>query len=280
MTKIGFCSSWHRVIVGAVLLAASDSPALAADRHVIEVQVQVQAMSDQAMIMQQSIDENFGAMSQSFKQTRAQLAASREELARWKRVLQTTSPMATGSARWSRQVAELNKSTRDLDSGLQGIEDRVQTLSTEIGQPVQAVVPAAEAPRPDVLFHSALKDYEAGNYKLAGQEFAEYVKFYSSSDQAGQAQFYLADSEYWGGDYKSAVQDFDKLEQQYPATEPASVKLKEGLSLMKMGRPDAASAELRGVIQRYPNSVEAMEARTALAKPEMGARTALSLPRW
>ena len=49
---------------------------------------------------------------------------------------------------------------------------------------------------------------------------------------------------------------------------------------MKMGRPDAASAEFRSVIQRYPNSVEAMEARTALEKPEMGARTALSLSRW
>lgn len=227
MAKIGFCSSWHPVTIAAVLLAASDGPALAANRQVIELQVQVQAMNDQAMIMQQSMDENFGAMSQSLKQTAAQLAASREKLAGWKRVLQTTSPTATCSARWSRQMAELTKSTRDLESGLQGIEDRVQTLSAEIGQPVQAVVPAGEAPHPDFLFHNALEDYEAGNYKLASQEFAEYVKFYSSSDQAAQAQFYLADSEYWAGDYKNAVRDFDKVEQQDPATEPAAVKLKK-----------------------------------------------------
>ncbi len=54
---------------------------------------------------------------------------------------------------------------------------RCKPLGAEIGLPTRAAVAAGQAPPPDVLFRSGMEDYEAGRYKLAGQEFAEYVKF-------------------------------------------------------------------------------------------------------
>jgi TolA-binding protein len=279
MTGIGFSASWHGVAVVALLVGASTAgPAFAADRHVIELQVRVRTMSDQAMIMQQSIDESFGAMSQSLGQSSARLAASAEKLARLQRALHATS-IGAHSGSLSRQMQGLTQSTRDLVARMHEIQDRVQILNTEIGQPAQAVVGAGEALPPNILFRNGLEDYESGNYKLANKEFAEYLKFYSGEDQAAQAQFYLADCEYWAGNYQQAVRDFDKLEQNYPNTKPATVELKKGLSLMKLGQPEAARQQLRWLVERYPNSVDAMEARSELGKLQMEARIVPEFPK-
>jgi TolA-binding protein len=108
---------------------------------------------------------------------------------------------------------------------------------------------------------------------------AEYVKFYFATDQAGQAQYYLADSEYWSGDYHAALNDFDKLEQQYPQTDAASVELKSGLSLTRLGNLDDAHNVFLRLIERYPNSVEAMDARSALSRLDTNADLTLSNPK-
>jgi TolA-binding protein len=142
------------------------------------------------------------------------------------------------------------------------------------------VVGAGEVLPPGVLFLNGLEDYEAGRYKLASQEFAQYVKVYSATDRAAQAQFYLADSEYWAGDYQNAVRDFDELEQQYPTTEAATVELKKGLCLMKLAQPDAARDEFRHIIERYPDSVEAMDARSELKQMGMEADVGQSYPKF
>jgi TolA-binding protein len=261
-----------------VLLFASTSPAFAVNRGVIELQVRVRDMNDQAMILQQSMDQRLGTLTQSLKQTSAQLAVSQEKLSKLQQAMQATSD-STRAGSLSRRMTALTQSISDLGTRLQQIEHQVQTLRAEIGQPAPAVIAAGQAPPPDALFHNGLEDYEAGRYKLASQEFSEYVKVYSATDRAGQAQFYLADSEYWAGDYQSAVRDFDELEQQYPATEAATVELKKGLCLMKLAQPDAARDQFRHIIERYPDSVEAMDARSALGKLGMEANVGPSYPK-
>lgn len=271
----GFSACWtrNRLVVVTMLLAALATPASAVSRRMIELQVRVQAMSDQAMIMQQSINEGFAAMTQSLKQSAVELATSQKKLARLRQAAQATSQAARSLPR---QLAMLTQSSRDLGASMDTIDHRVKVLSTEIGPPIQVPVSAGEAPLPAVLFRNGLEDYDAGRYQLASQEFAQYGKFYSDTDQSPEAQFYLADSEYWAGDYQQALKDFEKMEQQYPATKPATVALKKGLSLLKLGELQAARMEFRHILEQYPNSVEAMDARSALAKPEIEANVGLS----
>jgi TolA-binding protein len=225
---------WHHLTSITMVVLASSSLAFATNRDVIRLQVQVRDMNDQAMILQQSLDEDFGAITESLKQTTAQLTANESRLDKLQQIVQETSE-GTRTASLSLQLATLTQSTSDVGIQLQHIGSHVQALGAEIGHPIQTTAVAGQAPPPDVLFRSGIGDYEAGRYKLAGQEFAEYVKFYSATDQAGQAQYYLADSEYWSGDYDGALNDFDKLEQQYPQTDEASVELKRGLSLARLG---------------------------------------------
>src|SRR5205823_12986259 len=129
-----------------------------------------------------------------------------------------------------------------------------------------AGTPAAmQAPPPDVLYNNALRDYNAGKYDLATQEFNDYLKFYPTTDLAGNAQFYVADVEYRGGNYEAAVRDYDKVLEQYPdGNKTPAAQLKKGLALVELGQRPAGVRELNNLIARYPRSIEAAQAKDRL----------------
>ena len=51
-----------------------------------------------------------------------------------------------------------------------------------------------------------------------------------------------------------------------PATKRPSADLKKGLSLIELGQKDDGIAQLRHVVQRYPRSNEALQAKDRLRK--------------
>jgi tol-pal system protein YbgF len=125
----------------------------------------------------------------------------------------------------------------------------------------------AQAPPPDVLYNNGLRDYNAAKNDLAKQEFSDYVKFYPSTDLAGNAYFYLAELAYKQGNFQEAVTNYDQVLQNFPTgTKAPSSDLKKGLALIELGKKDEGIAELRHVIQRYPRSNEALQAKDRLRK--------------
>ncbi|MGA9304795.1 MAG: tetratricopeptide repeat protein, partial [Candidatus Sulfotelmatobacter sp.] len=69
------------------------------------------------------------------------------------------------------------------------------------------------------------------------------------------------------GNYQQAAQSYDQVVQNYPAgNKTASAQLKKGFSLIELGKQDDGVTELRHVIQRYPKSNEALQARERLRK--------------
>jgi hypothetical protein len=161
---------WHDLTSIIMLMVASSTFAFATNRNVIRLPVQVQDLNDQAIIMQQSLDEDLDWLSESLQQSAAQLVASETKLERMQQAVQERSAR-TGSAALDLQQAALAKSSNDAGVQLHNIERQVQTLGAEIGLPTEAAVAAGQAPPPDVLFRIGMEDYEAGRYKLAGQEF-------------------------------------------------------------------------------------------------------------
>jgi tol-pal system protein YbgF len=125
----------------------------------------------------------------------------------------------------------------------------------------------ASAPPPDLLYKNALRDYNAGKADLATQEFSDYIKYYRNTDLAGNAYFYLAEMEYRAQNYAEAVKNYDQVVQNFPGgNKAASASLKKGFALIELGQTDDGVAELRHLIQRYPKSSEALQARDRLKK--------------
>src|SRR5579885_2994793 len=67
-----------------------------------------------------------------------------------------------------------------------------------------------QAPPPGMLFENARKDFQAGRYDLAGQEFNEYIRRYGDTDQAADAQFYLGEIFYQQGLQTGDRQQFEQ----------------------------------------------------------------------
>jgi len=129
-----------------------------------------------------------------------------------------------------------------------------------------------------VLYNNALRDYNAGKYDLAMQEFTEYLSFYSNTDLAGNAQFYIADIKYRQGNFQHAIADYDKVLEQYPGgNKAAAAQLKKGYALLELGRRDDGVRELNNLVARYPRSVEATQARDRLR--QLGASNSRPSPR-
>ena len=124
-----------------------------------------------------------------------------------------------------------------------------------------------------MLYNNALRDYNGGNNDLATQEFNDYIKFYPNTDLAGNSYFYLAEIQFKAGDYQKAVTNYDLVLQNFPSgNKAAAAQLKKGFALIELGKEDEGTQELKHVIQRYPRTTEATQARDRLRK--LGTRAA------
>jgi tol-pal system protein YbgF len=100
---------------------------------------------------------------------------------------------------------------------------------------------------------------------LAVQQFNDYLKYYGTSELAGNAQYYVADIEYRQGNFEAAVRDYDKVLEQYPGgNKAAAAQLKKGYALVELGQKDEGIRELNSLISRFPRSMEATQARERL----------------
>jgi tol-pal system protein YbgF len=273
--------------IGAWILATV-CPALGANKDMIQLQTQVQALQDQVARMQQSIDMNMGVMKNLIEQSadsvnkmntavndlqqRMQGQASdtngrMEQLSGQIQSLHdTVDELKSRLAKVSKQLDDMQQGGQNLAAGQPGMTAAAGSPSA--GTPGPDSSPAAsQAPAADVLYNNALRDYNSGKYDLASQEFNEYLKYYSSTDLAGNAQFYVADIEYRQGNFEAAARDYDKVLEQYPGgNKAAAAQLKKGYALLELGQRDAGVRELNSLIARYPRSIEASQARDRLRR--------------
>lgn len=273
----------HRISTALLIVIACwlSAPAWGVSKEMIQLQTQVQNLQDRIAQMQQSFDERMGVMKSLMDQntdSMNKLAASMTALQSSLEKLQTENGGKVDQV--SGQIQALNDSIDELKARLAKVSKQLDDL--QAAQQNQAAAQAAQqaqqqalanAPPPDVLYKNALRDYNAGNNDLAKQEFSDYVKFYPSTDLAGNAFFYLGELAYKGADFQGAVNNYTQVLQNFPTGNKApSADLKKGLALIELGQKDDGVAELRHVIQRYPHSNEALQARERLRKLGVSAK--------
>jgi tol-pal system protein YbgF len=248
------------------------TPAWGVNKEMVQLQTQVQDLQDRIAHMQQSFDERMGVMQHLVEQStdRAnKVATSVTELQSTLQKQQSDSGSHVDQL--SGQIQSLNDTLDELKARLakvsKQLEDMQAAQQSIAAQQTQQQQQQASAPPPDVLYNNALRDYQAGKNDLAAQEFADYVKFYPNTDLAGNSNFYLADIQFRQGNYQAAVKSYDQVLQSFPdGNKAAAAELKKGLALVELGRNEEGIAALRHVIQRYPKSNEALQARERLRK--------------
>jgi tol-pal system protein YbgF len=120
-----------------------------------------------------------------------------------------------------------------------------------------------------------LRDITSGKYDLARQEFQDYLKYYSDTDLASNAQFYLGEIAYSQRSYEQAVTEYDRVLTNYPKSfKLAPARLKKGMALIELGQKNGGIRELREVVKRYPGTEEERRARAKLKELGVGVTAA------
>jgi tol-pal system protein YbgF len=253
------------------------TPAFGVSKEIVQLQTQVQALQDQMARMQQTFDERMGIMKNLVEQDTDTVNKVNSSIQALQNTLQRQTSDSGG------KVEQLSGQIQALNDTMDELKARLTKLSAQLDQMAQAQQnlnqqqqqQQAQAPPPDVLYNSALRDYNSNNAQLANQEFNDYIKYYPNTDLAGNAFFYLAEIAYRQSDFQQAVKFYDQVLQNFPSgAKAAAAQLKKGASLIQLGQKDDGIKELRHVIQRYPRSVEATQAREQLRKLGVSSRGA------
>ena len=262
------------LIVVLALVAAT--PLFAVNKEMVQLQTQVSELQQQMTTMKQSFDERMGVMQHLIEQSTDNINRMGTSVDNLQKTVQQQASDTSGRVdQVSTQVQALHDSIDELKARLANVSKQLDDMrnaqqNLTAGPPGSAPgggpgTTAAQAPPPDVLYNNALRDYNAGKYDLATQEFNDYLKFYPTTDLAGNAQFYVGDIQYRQGDFQGSIQSFNRVLEQYPGgNKSAAAQLKKGYALIELGQRDAGVKELNSLIQRYPRSVEATQARDRL----------------
>jgi tol-pal system protein YbgF len=190
--------------------------------------------------------------------------------------------------RLEKAIADLQGTAQNISAALQNLPQNGSQPGTQPVQPSSQPAPAGQppvslspsnqqstlgpqaaaaptAPPVDDLYKAALGDYMAAKYTIASSEFGDVIKNYPDNNLAGNAFYYMAEIDYRAGRYAAAAKDYDKVLEQFPDSQkiPAS-RLHKGEALIAMHQNEAGIRELRSLIQRYPASPEATQARSKL----------------
>jgi len=265
----------NRILFVLALFTICIAPAYGANKDIVELQTQVAQLQQQMTQMKQSFDERMGIMRNLLEQNTDATNKVTTAINGLQASLNKQQQDRSGQGdQLSGQIPALNDTMDELkvrltklSKQLEDMQMAQQSMAAQQSQAQQQAQAIAQAPAPDVLYNNALRDYNGAKNELAIQEFNDYIKFYPNTDLAGNAYFYLAEIQFKAGDYPKAIANYDLVLQNFPSGNKAAVaQLKKGYALLELGKEDEGTQELKRVIQRYPRTNEAVQARERLRK--------------
>ncbi len=265
----------YRLLLAFALMAG---PAFPVAKEILQLQRDLALLQDQIRALQRSFDEKLAVTQQLLNQNleaanrlSTSLAVLEKTVHGQEKVL--VAPVANVSSRvdtLATQFQALRDAVDEMNSKLSKLQQQVLDVKNAVTTlpPPPASQPSAPVQQisAESLFKNAFRDYQASNFNLAGAQFTDYVKMFPNTDQAADAQYYLADIFYQQGQYDQAEAAFQQVLERWPESKRAPDALyKKGMSLLKQGRGDAAVREFRAVQSKFPRSPAATQAKEALS---------------
>jgi len=283
----------------ALVLTAS-LPAHAASKEIIELQTQVQQLLDMVQRLQSTVDSRFGLVQHLVEQSTDSVNQMGATVTAMQQKLNAQSDSTGGKLdSVSGQVQSLNDSLDELKSRIAKLDKQMQDIQSQLqnvqaqpgaspatqqqpgqqpppsdggngsgGAPPPTAAPAqpqAQAPPLQETYQGGLRDYNAAHYDLAASEFGDVLHYYPNDNLAGNAQFYMGEIAYKQQKYKDAVKAYNAVLESFSGSPKApAAQLRKGLALLQLGQKDSGIHELRSLIQRYPQTPEALQARSKL----------------
>ncbi|MCL5742876.1 MAG: outer membrane protein assembly factor BamD, partial [Acidobacteria bacterium] len=106
-------------------------------------------------------------------------------------------------------VNEMNSRMGKLERQVLDLGNTIKTLNAPPAPPPGSPEPAGGGAAPgvsaDQLYQNAMRDKSAGNFELALQQFAEYLRLFGNTETAPNAQYQIGEIYYQNGDFAPAL---------------------------------------------------------------------------
>lgn len=257
----------NRVAALENLLAAQDGKLLEEENKSIRLDARLDALSEKT----QAVDENYRYQTAETQATIDQLRVDVQALrGRVEETEYTIRRQASGSqetpgleAGRLDRIESLSKKNEDR---LYRIEQYLHLESAE--KPPSREPVASKTPKElseEELYQSAKQAFDGQNYETAREQFETFLKKYSKSQLANNAQFWIGETYYREKWYEKAILEYQKVIENYPTGNkvPAAL-LKQGFAFLNLGDKSNSRLILRELMKKYPNSGEATVAEQKL----------------
>jgi tol-pal system protein YbgF len=115
------------------------------------------------------------------------------------------------------------------------------------------------------LYENGKQAFDQGNFEAARNFFERLIKQHPQSENADNAQFWIAESYYKQAWFEKSALEYQKVIENYPkGNKLQAALLKQGLSFLNMGDKQNAKIILKQLADQYPQSPEADIARARL----------------
>ncbi len=267
------------VLTAAVLPAA---PAAAQSRREMQMMADIRMLQEQTQQMQQQLQAALDAINAQLKAISSrvdeQAGATRKSFADQKLAVdQFGSDLRIVRERIDESNVRITSLSQEVEALRLAIPEMtaVPAAPADPNAPPAGDVQAPQAPAPPLtmapgmspqrLFSTALADFTVGQWTLCVQGFSTYLKSFSRTDAADDAQWYIGDCYYSDGKFAEAIDAYNRVITDYPKGDRVpDAYYKLGLALNSQKQPDRAREAWEALIKQYPDSDMARLARQKL----------------
>jgi len=172
---------------------------------------------------------------------------------------------------------DLAKQLTGMDNRIQAIEDRLMLFSGQLSKALQKIAP--EVAGETDMYQKALDLVATANYLEAASIFSKFIGKYPKSEFVPKAMFWIADCYHSSGDHRRAIKEFQTyIDKHKRSNKVPEAILKQGNSFYALGMEEEARAFYDKVLQSYPSSSAASQARERISRIEKRKAEAAAMP--
>jgi tol-pal system protein YbgF len=270
----------RRFLPGVLAFAwaiALASPAGAQSKREMQMMADIRMLQEQTQQLQQQLTAALAALTDNLKSISTRLdeqnASSRKALADQKLVVdQFGSDLRIVRER----VDETNVRITSLSQEVEALRLAIPQFSPSSSAPADPAAtpgtgtpaagaspppsPSPTAPTspgmsPSRLYDTAWSDFTAGQWALCIEGFSTYLKSYSRTDAADDAQFYIGECQFSDGKFAESINAFNQVISTYPKGDRVpDAYYKRGMAFDRLGQADRARESWETLMKQYPDS--------------------------
>ena len=137
--------------------------------------------------------------------------------------------------------------------------------TVKAGKPVAAPGKAVPGKKEKIAYRTAFNLLKEGRYAQSISAFEKFMKTYSNSSYADNAQYWLGEANYVSRKYQSALREFKRVLERYPdSPKIGDAMLKLGFTYYELKQYGKSRKMLEQVVKQFPKSTVSRLAQTRL----------------